>query len=317
LASNLSDLALKIGSGLLSFPVTPFSSDGQRVDLDTFASHIQWLSSYPAAALFVAGGTGEFFSLSPDEVSLVVKTAKQVSGSTPIIAGSGYGTPLAIDLAKRAEAAGADGVLLLPQYLVTAEQEGLFDHIKRVCQSVSIGVIVYARDNCVLQPSTVARLAEACPNLIGYKDGVGDVELLTRISVTLGDRLTYIGGMPTAEVYAKGYLQAGVTTYSSAVYNFVPELALDFHRALLSGNTARVDHLLRTFYYPLIDLRNRRKGYSVSIVKAGLRVVGRDSGPVRAPITDLTDGEHDELRHIIDKGMAELRKPADLSGVLV
>nr|WP_278116063.1 5-dehydro-4-deoxyglucarate dehydratase [Mesorhizobium sp. WSM4875]WIE94615.1 5-dehydro-4-deoxyglucarate dehydratase [Mesorhizobium sp. WSM4875] len=307
MAGNLESLKSTIGSGLLSFPVTPFTADGAQVDLDKFSAHIEWLSSYPAAALFVAGGTGEFFSLSPDEVVETVRVAKQVSGKTPIIAGCGYGTPIAKDLAQRCEKAGADALLLLPQYLIGAEQDGLFQHIKAVCDAVSIGVIVYARDNCILQPKTLARLADACPNLIGFKDGHGDIELLTRICVTLGDRFTYIGGMPTAEVYAKAYLAAGVTTYSSAVYNFVPEQALKFYKALRSGDTARVDDLLKRFYYPMIDLRNRKRGYPVSIVKAGLRALGRDPGPVRAPLTDLTAAEHDELKAIIDNAFGEMK----------
>ncbi len=300
MGNALQQLKVQIGSGLLSFPVTPFSADGSKLELKAFSNHVGWLSSHPAAALFVAGGTGEFFSLTPDEIGELVKAAKAVAGKTPIIAGCGYGTAIATDIARRAEKAGADALLLLPQYLIGAEQEGLFRHVKQVCDSVSIGVIVYARDNCILRPETVQRLADACPNLIGFKDGYGDIELLTRICVTLGDRLTFIGGMPTAEVYAKAYRGAGVTTYSSAVYNFVPELALSFHRALIGGDEARVDQLLRDFYYPLIDLRNRKKGYAVSIVKAGLRVIGRDTGPVRAPLIDLTAAEEAELKRIVD-----------------
>jgi 5-dehydro-4-deoxyglucarate dehydratase len=293
-------LKAAIGRGLLSFPVTPFNKTDAAVDVAAFRSHIERLSAYPAAALFVAGGTGEFFSLTPEEIVQLVEAAKDVAGPMPIIAGCGYGTPMAVDLARQIEKAGADGLLLLPHYLIGAEQEGIYHHIKQVCDSVSIGVIVYGRDNSVLSPATLQRLSEVCPNLIGYKDGHGNIELVTRICVTLGDRLTYIGGMPTAEVYAKPYKAAGVSVYSSAVFNFVPKIALEFFDCLNSGDIARVDHLLRAFYYPLIDLRNRRKGYAVSIIKAGMRLTGHDPGPVRAPITDLTVAEHTELASILE-----------------
>ena len=154
----------------------------------------------------------------------------------PIIAGCGYGTRTAVELAKAAEDAGAAGILLLPHYLIFAEQAGLFAHVKAVCDAVKIGVIVYNRDNSVLSPETLARLAEPCPNLIGFKDGFGDIELVWKITTQIGDRLAYVGGMPTAEVFAAPYYAAGVTTYSSAVYNFIPKAALRFYEALRAGD---------------------------------------------------------------------------------
>lgn len=69
-----------------------------------------------------------------------------------------------------------------------------------------------------------------CPNLIGFKDGSGDIALVRQITARMGDRLTYLGGMPTAELFAESYLGAGFTTYSSAVFNFVPALAQAWRR---------------------------------------------------------------------------------------
>ena len=145
----------------------------------------------------------------------------------PVLAGTGYGTAIAREIAVGAEKAGADGLLLLPPYLMHSEQEGLAAHVEAVCASAKIGVIVYNRDNAILQPDTLARLCERCPNLVGYKDGIGDIELMTRVYTKMGDRLTYVGGLPTAETFALPYLDMGVTTYSSAVFNFVPEFATD------------------------------------------------------------------------------------------
>jgi len=294
-----SDLKARIGGGLLSFPVTPFTADGAAVDLPRYQAHIAWLSRYPAAALFAAGGTGEFFSLRLAEVVACTRAAKEASGGMPIIAGCGYGTEIAVELARELQAAGADGLLLLPQYLVNVEQAGLCDRVERICRAVDIGVILYNRDNAVLGPAAIARLCEACPNLIGFKDGHGDVELVTRICTTIGERLAYIGGMPTAELYAKAYRAAGVTTYSSAVFNFVPEQALAFYEALAADDEATVDRMLRDFFYPYVAVRDRGRGYAVSIIKAGLRLVGRDPGPVRSPLTDLTEEEHDLLAEVL------------------
>ncbi|WP_267554179.1 5-dehydro-4-deoxyglucarate dehydratase [Rhizobium rhizogenes] len=295
---NPNELKQAVGSGLLSFPVTHFKQD-LTFDEAKYRSHVEWLAGYDAAALFAAGGTGEFFSLNPAEVPQVVRAAKASAGNTPIISGTGYGTSLAVEIAKSAEKAGADGLLLLPPYLMFAEQAGLIAHVKAVCQAVGIGVIVYNRDNAVLTAESLKRLADECPNLIGFKDGVGDVDKVIEITTTLRDRLVYVGGMPTHEVYAQAYFGAGVTTYSSAVFNFVPALAQRFYAALRSGDQATVDDILKRFFFPLVTLRNRKKGYAVSIIKAGLHVLGKDPGPVRPPLTDLTADELAALEKII------------------
>lgn len=292
--------ALKAGiaSGLLSFPVSPFRAD-RSFDGERFRAHVGWLSGFGAAALFAAGGTGEFFSLTAAEVVEATRLAKQAAGDTPIIAGCGYGTAMACELARGVEEAGADAVLLLPHYLVGATQEGLSAHVEAVCRSVRIGVIVYNRDNAVLRAATLARLAERCPNLIGFKDGSGDIGEVRRITATLGDRLVYIGGMPTHELYSEAYAAAGVSTYSSAIFNFAPELALSFHRALQEGRKTSLQSILTGFFYPYAQIRDRAPGYAVSIVKAGLRLCGRDCGPVRPPLTDLTEEEHAMLAPLV------------------
>ena len=295
---NPNELKKAVGSGLLSFPVTHFNQD-LTFDEAKYRSHVEWLAGYDAAALFAAGGTGEFFSLNPSEIPQVVRAAKAAAGNTPIISGTGYGTSLAVEIAKSAEKAGADGLLLLPPYLMFAEQAGLIAHVKAVCQAVGIGVIVYNRDNAVLTAESLRRLADECPNLIGFKDGVGDVDKVIEITTTLRDRLVYVGGMPTHEVYAQAYFGAGVTTYSSAVFNFVPALAQRFYSALRTGDQATVDDILKSFFFPLVTLRNRKKGYAVSIIKAGLHVLGKDPGPVRPPLTDLTADEMAVLEKII------------------
>jgi 5-dehydro-4-deoxyglucarate dehydratase len=292
------DLKIALGAGLLSFPVTPFDANG-RFNPDVYADHVSWLAGYPATALFAAGGTGEFFSLAPEEIPGIVRTAKEAAGTTPIISGCGYGTEMATRIARDAEAAGADGILLLPHYLIDAPQEGLYRHVKAVCQSVGIGVMVYNRDNAILQPDTLARLCDDCPNLVGFKDGSGDIGLVRQITAKMGDRLTYLGGMPTAELFAEAYLGAGFTTYSSAVFNFVPGLAIEFYDALRAGNRTRCEQILNDFFYPFMAIRNRRKGYAVAAVKAGVRLQGFDAGPVRAPLDDLTSEEMGMMEALI------------------
>ncbi|MDX0431499.1 5-dehydro-4-deoxyglucarate dehydratase [Sinorhizobium medicae] len=293
------EIKSRVGSGLLSFPVTHFTSD-YKLNLESYRRHVEWLSGFGAAALFAAGGTGEFFSLSPNEVGEVTRAAKDVSGEVPIIAGCGYGTSLAVETAKIVEAAGADGILLLPHYLTEAPQEGIYAHVKAVCDSTGLGVILYNRANSIANADTVARLAEACPNLIGFKDGTGKVDLVRHVTAKLGDRLCYIGGMPTHELFAEGFNGVGVTTYSSAVFNFVPELAQRFYRAMRAGDKAVMEGILQTFFFPFAALRDRKAGYPVSIIKAGVELAGFAPGPVRPPLVDLTGEEREILQGLIE-----------------
>jgi 5-dehydro-4-deoxyglucarate dehydratase len=296
---NPQELKQVMSSGLLSFPITDFDAEG-NFRPGTYAERLEWLAPYGATALFAAGGTGEFFSLTHDEYSQVVKTAVDTcAGKVPILAGAGGPTRSAIAFAQEAERLGAKGILLLPHYLTEASQDGLVAHVEQVCKSVNIGVVVYNRAQCRLTPDSLEKLADRCPNLIGFKDGIGDIELMVSIWRRMGDRFSYLGGLPTAEVYAAAYKALGVPVYSSAVFNFMPKLAMDFYRAIAKDDSATTNRLLDEFFLPYLAIRNRKAGYAVSIVKAGARLVGHDGGPVRAPLTDLTDEECDMLHKLI------------------
>jgi 5-dehydro-4-deoxyglucarate dehydratase len=293
------EFAKKIGAGLLSFPVTHFTKS-YDFDEGPYREHLEWLLEHKPAGLFAAGGTGEFFSLTLQEFSAVVKAAvQQTNHRVPVVAGCGYGTAMAKQFARAAEAAGADGVLLLPPYLLNAEPAGIVAHVEAVCAATKLGVIFYNRDNAILNEGALERLCMRCPNLVGFKDGYGDIELMTRIYARMGDRLTYIGGLPTAETFALPYLEMGVTTYSSAIFNFLPQFAQNFYSAVRKRDHEEVFKQLRDFVLPYIDIRNRHKGYAVSIVKAGMVAVGRPAGPVRTPLTDLDQNEMDALSTLI------------------
>jgi len=295
------ELKSKLSSGLLSFPLTDFDAAG-AFDAKGFRDRLDWLSSFRASGQFIAGGAGEFFSLSNEEFRQTLHIAVDARPDDRlVIAAAGYGTGLASEFALEAQSAGADGLLLLPPYLTEASQQGLFDHISAICSTVGLGVIVYNRANCRLTAETLARLADACPNLIGLKDGLGDTEELLRMRARLGDRVVFVNGMPTAEIYAQAYNGMGVPTYSSAIFNFIPEAALGFHDAVAAGDRPAIDAFMRDFLLPYSRIRGRQPGYAVSIVKAGVRVIGRSAGKVRPPLSELTDEEYNELATLIGR----------------
>ncbi|WP_017611226.1 5-dehydro-4-deoxyglucarate dehydratase [Nocardiopsis xinjiangensis] len=293
------ELAGVLKDGLLSFPVTPFTKD-LEVDEAALVDHLEWQSSFDIGGLFVAGGTGEGFSLSPDEHRLVTRTAvNTVRDGVPVLGSAGGNTAQAVALARQAEEAGADGLLLLPPYLTETTQEGLRAHVAAVLKATDIGVILYNRANAIYSAETVAQLAQDHPNLIGFKDGSGNFEQLARVRSANGDRLFYLGGLPTAETFALPLLQVGMNTYSSAMFNFVPEFALEFYRNVRAYDYEAVQQKLTDFVLPYLDIRDYGKGYGVSIVKAGLRAVGRDAGPVRPPLRDLSADEQRQLNTLV------------------
>mgnify|MGYP000871685826 CR=1 FL=1 len=252
--------------------------------------------------LFSAGGAGEFFSLTADEYANVLRVAVQSCGrKLPVVGAAGYGTRMAIAYAEKTEKIGAHGILLLPPYLVEGPQEGLRAHIAAVCGATRLGVIVYNRGTCRLKAETLARLAEECPNLIAFKDGIGDVEEIRSIRNLLGDRMLLLNGMPTAEAYAQEFRALGMATYSSAIFNFVPRTAIEFHRAVHEDDAATVQRLTMDFLEPYVRIRKKQPGYAVSIVKSGADNVGRPGGRVRAPLTDLTAEEQSELAALIGR----------------
>jgi 5-dehydro-4-deoxyglucarate dehydratase len=234
-----------LSDGLLSFPITDFDANG-KFNGDTYRDRIEWFVQQGVSSVFVAGGTGEFFSLSMDEYKEICKIAVEtVAGRVPVIASAGKSIPEAQAYCKAAEEAGIDGILLMPPYLTECPADGVVEYAKAIINSTSLQVVYYNRGNGILDAESVKTLASACPNMVGLKDGVGNIAALNDTIKTVGDRLVYIGGVPTAEIFAEAYLSIGVNTYSSAVFNFVPEMAMKFYSALRSGDQATVTHQIR------------------------------------------------------------------------
>lgn len=291
--------------GPLAFPITPFNADGS-LDLNTFREHLHWLLLHEPPALFVACGAGEFPSLAVNECRQLVEAAVETVGpDLPVYAGAGQGLPLAKQFARAAEEAGASGLLVFPPYLIRGEQDGLIGYYGGLAEATSLPLVIYQRANAVFEIETVLRLMEI-PTIVGLKDGVGEIERIQGLVNTVGSRLTYFNGMPTAETYQPAYAAMGVTNYSSAIFNFVPEISWAFNRALVSHDEELAGRLMRSFFLPLAELRSHVKGYAVALVKAGVETRWGPVGPVRAPLVDVTKEHRDALSEVIDRGLAEL-----------
>lgn len=222
--------------GVLFFPVTPFGADGS-LDRELLARHIEAGVAAGAGGVFVACGTGEFHALTPDEIEQATRIAvATTAGRVPVLAAAGGPLPVAVDQATRIREAGADGILLLPPYLVTAPQQGLVRYAREVTSAAGLPVIFYQRGTARLTEATAAEIA-ALPGVVGLKDGIGDLERMHRIVRAIrvlpgGEDFAFFNGLPTAEMTAAAYQGVGVDLYSSAVFAFAPEIATAFHRAL-------------------------------------------------------------------------------------
>ncbi|MEV0637849.1 5-dehydro-4-deoxyglucarate dehydratase [Streptomyces sp. NPDC050619] len=293
--------------GVLFFPVTPFTADGS-LDEDPLAQHIEAGVAAGAGGVFVACGTGEFHALTAEEIERATRVAvRTTAGRVPVLAAAGGPVPVARDQSARIERAGADGILLLPPYLVSAPQQGLVRYAKEVTQATGLPVVFYQRGTARLTEATAAEIA-ALPGIVGLKDGIGDIERMHRIvravrAVPGREDFQFFNGLPTAEMTAPAYRSIGVDLYSSAVFAFAPEIALAFHRALAEGDEALVNRLLDGFYGPLVELRDEVPGYAVALVKAGVTLRGLDVGGVRAPLLDPTPEHLARLTKLIDRGL--------------
>ncbi|RZT18293.1 5-dehydro-4-deoxyglucarate dehydratase [Mycobacterium sp. BK558] len=291
--------------GVLFFPVTPFTDSG-AVDLDALAQHIAKGVDAGPGGVFVACGTGEFHALDDREFGDVVRTAVEVvAGRVPVYAGAGGSVAQAKRFAVAAQQAGADGLLLLPPYLVEVPQPGLVDYTEAVAAATDLPVIVYNRNNARFTEESAVAVARI-PNVVGFKDGTGNFDQVARIVQAVTTRVDpdflFFNGLPTAETTQLAFRAIGVPLYSSATFAFAPDLALAFYNALESENTELVNALLNAFFIPLVRLRDTVPGYAVSLVKAGVAMEGVPAGPVRPPLIMPTTDDLATLASIIEAG---------------
>jgi 5-dehydro-4-deoxyglucarate dehydratase len=300
------------GDGLLSFPLTAFDSAG-ALDLPAFRAHLEDQVASGPAAVFVACGTGEYSALNETEYAdLVAAAVETVAGRVPVVVGAGGGPGSARRAAQVATDAGADGLLLMPPYLVAGPPAGVLDHVRYVAAATSLPLIVYRRATQVFGPATALELLDL-PTVIGIKDGVGDIDMLTRITTAVrtsghprSAEFRFLNGMPTAELSALALRGLGIVQYSSAIFCFAPDIALAFHAALHAGDDDRCRAILKAFYLPFADLRDTTPGYHVALVKAGARLRGYDVGGVRPPLVDATPAHVGELKSLIDAARAAI-----------
>jgi 5-dehydro-4-deoxyglucarate dehydratase len=283
--------------GVFGFPVTPFRKD-LSLDLDALTRNVDEMAAFPFCALVATGGTGEVYSLSPDETEQVVAaTVRAVKGRMPVMAGTGYNATLGVDIARRAAKAGADCILALPPYYVAAPEEGLFAYYEAIGRATDLPLTVYSRDWAVFTPEMVQRLATQVPTLKGWKDGQGDVRKYQRIMERNGDRLAWFGGL--GDDCVPGYFAIGVQAYTSSISNIAPKLSLALADAAMKHDFIKLNTLMKRYVNPLYALRERARGYEVAVMKEAMEILGMPAGPVRPPLMNCRPKDIDDLKQLM------------------
>ncbi|MGH9583653.1 MAG: 5-dehydro-4-deoxyglucarate dehydratase [Bryobacteraceae bacterium] len=284
--------------GVFGFPVTPFRGD-LSLDLAALERNVDAMASHPFCALVAAGGTGEMYSLSPDEIEQVIGTAvRTANGRMPVVAGTGFNAVIGAEIAQRAEKAGAQCILVLPPYYVAAPEEGLFAYYEAIGRATELPMMIYSRDWAVFTPDMVARLADRVPSLAAWKDGQGDMRKYQRIMQQNGDHLAWFGGL--GDDCVPGYFAIGVQAYTSSISNISPKLSLLLAEAGMKRDFPRLNELMRRYVNPLYALRERCKGYEVAIMKQAMEILGMPAGPVRPPLTNCRAKDIEDLRELME-----------------
>jgi 5-dehydro-4-deoxyglucarate dehydratase len=297
------DLREKL-KGVIAFPVTPFQAN-LDLDIDGLRRNLRVLMRHPIGAVVAPAGTGEVFSLTPQEHRDVVQaTLEEVNGKAPVLAAAGFNIPLATELAQQSCRQGVDGILAFPPYYPGAEEEGLADYYAAIGKATPLGMIVYSRDWVNPTAGGVDRIASKIPTLVAWKDGQGDLRRLSQIMARLGNRLHWIGGVGDDNI--QGYYSLGIRTYTSSIANVSPRMAWTLHEKAAAADFAGLAPLMKDFVLPLYAFRARRKGYEVSVMKEMMMALGMSGGPVRPPLARMKPEEIEELRKFTESWKAWL-----------
>lgn len=282
-------------------PLTPFSADGERVLADRLSTFVEQMHQAGIRVFLPAAGTGEFHSLTADEILTCVTATRGAAGKDAVVvAPIGMGLPFALQVGRRAVEAGADALLVMPPIHSYLHDSGLRDYFQALADKLPLPLLAYKKgpfpsDELLLELARDGKLA-------GIKYAVNDVDAVSRFAAALDKRAGLYCG--TAERFAPFFMLAGARGYTSGAGNLCPRLTLAMHRALAAGDYAEARRIL-TIIRPIEDYRARSSdSYNISMLKFALQVAGHDFGPVRPPLRTLTAAEQAEVRAIVEPVLA-------------
>jgi 4-hydroxy-tetrahydrodipicolinate synthase len=278
--------------------VTPFDNKG-HIDFAKTTQLVNYLINNGSDSLVVTGSTGESATLSKEEkLALYQHVVKVVDKRVPVIAGTGSNNTYdSIEMAKKAEQIGVDGLLIVAPYYNKPNQEGLYQHYKAIAESTSLPIIVYnipGRSVVNIEPETIVRLSRI-PNIVGVKDASGNLSKMTEIIANTDDDFLLYSGDDGLTLPVLSIGGAGVVSVASHVIgNEMQEMVSEF----LNGNIERAAKLHQKLL-PLMD------GLFIAPnpvpVKTALQIKGMDVGSVRLPLVPLTEQERNTIASLLNE----------------
>ena len=283
--------------------VTPMY-DNEEVNYDKLGELLEEQIARGTDAIIICGTTGEASTLTHEEHLAVIKYAvEKVNHRVPVIAGTGSNaTDTAIYLSTEAEKYGADALLLVTPYYNKATQKGLKLHFSKIAESVKLPIILYnvpSRTGCNLQPETIVWLAEHVENIVGVKEASGNISQVAKLmSLAKGNVELYSGNddqiVPIMALGGSGVI--------SVLSNVAPELAHDIATTYLEGDVKK-SCKLQLQAIELIDALFCE--VNPIPVKTALNLMGKEVGPLRAPLCTMEVANEEKLRKaLVNSGIA-------------
>jgi 5-dehydro-4-deoxyglucarate dehydratase len=284
-------------NGIVGFGVTPFHSS-LSLNIEALRQNAAHLAEH-CEVVVALGNNGEIFSLSPDEQKVVARNVvEEVRGRRPVLIGVGFSAPVSSELARAAEAAGANGVLALPPHLTAANDDGLFEYYKTVAEATRLGVVLFQTPAMNFSVGLLHRLAEI-PNIVGMKDEHGDMKQFVRQWAAVRDRMTLMCGV--GEILAPSYFALGVEVFTSGIINFMPVTPRKLLQLLRARQFAAAARVVEEETLAIFDLRAKRPGYTTVVIKEAMNLCGMNAGPPRPPLAPLPECDREELRSILSR----------------
>lgn len=274
--------------------VTPFHEDGS-VNFEKFAELVEFQIQNGTDAIIVCGTTGESSTLTHEEHLEVIKfCAETVKGRVPVIAGTGSNcTETAVYLSTEAEKFGVDGLLLVTPYYNKATQKGLFEHYKRIADSVKIPIILYnvpSRTGCNILPQTVVKLCSEVHNIVGIKEACGSISQITKLAALAQGKIDIYSGnddqiVPILSLGGKGVI--------SVLSNVAPKQTHDICAKFFEGDVeGSCKEQLRA-----IELCDALFSEVNPItVKTALEMMGKCKSTLRRPLCEMEEANVEKLR---------------------
>ena len=284
--------------GIIGYTITPFSADGEHLDLDALGQSIDRLVDSGVHAIAPLGSTGEGAYLSDLEWDRVCEFSIQhVAKRVPtVVSVSDLTTAKAVRRARFAQAQGADVVMVLPASYWRLSEAEILAHYQAIGSSIQVPIMLYnnpATSGTDMSPELILRIFNAVENVTMVKESTGDVQRMHRLHVLGEGQVPFYNGCNPLALEA---FAAGAKGWCTAAPNLIAPLNLELYAAILANDLERA----RALFYrqlPLLDFI--LKGGLPATIKAGLRNTGLEVGNPRLPVSPLDDGACKQLERLI------------------